>query len=84
MKVYIEYQFRNGPYGGANQFLKTLRDYFVRSGIYTERIEEADYVLINHTNISDQTLATKEKNPKPNLCASYGRSGVKTPPEIKI
>lgn len=60
-KVYIEYQFREGPYGGANQFLKCLRDYLIREGHYSETPEEADYILINHTNIRPELMALKRK-----------------------
>lgn len=63
-KVYIEYQFRQGPYGGANQFLKCLRDYFVRHGVYAETAEEADFILVNHTNISLETLSVKKQCPE--------------------
>lgn len=63
-KVYIEYQFRQGPYGGANQFLKCLRDYFVRQGVYTETAKEADFIIVNHTNISPETLAIKKECPE--------------------
>lgn len=63
-KIYIEYQFRQGPYGGANQFLKCLRDYFVRQGIYAGTAKEADFILVNHTNISKETLAVKKEHPE--------------------
>ena len=63
-KVYIEYQFREGPYGGANQFLKCLRDYLIREGHYSETPGEADYILINHTNIRPALLELKKKSPE--------------------
>lgn len=63
-KVYIEYQFRQGPYGGANQFLKCLKDYLVRQGVYAETAKEADFILVNHTNISKETLAIKKAHPE--------------------
>ena len=63
-KVYIEYQFREGPYGGANQFLKCLRDYLIREGHYSETPEEADYILINHTNIRPELMELKRKHPE--------------------
>lgn len=63
-KVYIEYQFREGPYGGANQFLKCLRDYLVREGHYSETPEEADFILINHTNIRPALMELKKKHPE--------------------
>lgn len=63
-KVYIEYQFRDGPYGGANQFLKSLKGYLISRGLYTENKEEADFILLNHTNISVETLELKKKCPE--------------------
>jgi len=62
-KVYIEYQFREGPYGGANQFLKSLKDYFVQNDLYTDKKEDANFILINHTNISIDTLKLKKQCP---------------------
>ncbi len=47
MKVHIAYRFREGAYGGANQFLKGLRDHFTATGRYAEKIDHADVVLIN-------------------------------------
>lgn len=64
MKINIEYEFRDGPYGGANQFLKCLRDYFRREGVYAETAQEADCILINHTNISARTLEIKRSCPE--------------------
>lgn len=62
-KVYIEYKFIEGPYGGANQFLKNLKQYFLDTGCYTENPEMADFILINHTNISKEVLALKRRDP---------------------
>lgn len=63
-KVYIEYQFKDGPYGGANQFLKSLRDFFVANECYADCREDADFILINHTNISMDTLQYKREHPE--------------------
>lgn len=63
MKVYVEYQFREGPYGGANQFLKNLKEYFIKSGIYTENMREADVILINHVTVSKEVINLKRECP---------------------
>ncbi len=63
-KVYIEYQFREGPYGGANQFLKSLKGYLESNNLYTQNKEEATYILLNHTNLSEDTLKLKRKYPE--------------------
>lgn len=64
MKIYIEYEFIDGPYGGANQFLKNLRDYLIRVDSYAEKPEDADCILINHTRISKSTLDVKRRYPE--------------------
>lgn len=63
-KVYIEYQFRDGPYGGANQFLKSLKGYLESKDLYAQNKEEADFILLNHTNLSLDTLELKKKYPE--------------------
>lgn len=63
-KVYIEYEFKDGPFGGANQSLKCLRDYLVRNGLYSETPAEAKYILINHTRISKDLLRLKQECPE--------------------
>ena len=47
MKIHILYPFVDGPWGGANQFLKAIRDYFIKLNVYTENENEADVVLFN-------------------------------------
>jgi glycosyltransferase involved in cell wall biosynthesis len=47
MKIHILYPFKDGPWGGANQFLKAVREYFIKIESYTENIDEADIVLFN-------------------------------------
>lgn len=64
MKIYIEYEFIEGPYGGANQFLKNLRDYLIRVDAFASKAEDADCILINHTKISRETLEIKRKHPE--------------------
>lgn len=46
-KIYIEFPFVEGPYGGGNQFLKALSDIWRKQGVYAETVEEADIILIN-------------------------------------
>ena len=35
-------------FGGGNQFLKALRDEFIERGLYVEKPEEADIILLTH------------------------------------
>ena len=47
MKIHILYPFKDGPWGGANQFLKAVKEYFINKESYIENIEEANIVLFN-------------------------------------
>ncbi len=47
MKIHILYPFVNGPWGGANQFLKAVKDYLIASNSYTESANQADIILFN-------------------------------------
>ncbi len=54
MKIHILYKINQGPYGGGNQFLKALRDYFINKNVYTENAEYADAILFNsHHNFKE-------------------------------
>lgn len=64
MKINIIYKFQGGPWGGGNQFLKALRNEFIKQGIYTDSAEEADVFLFNsHQNLR-RVLDLKRKYPK--------------------
>lgn len=47
MKIHILYPFTDAPFGGANQFLKAIREYFIEINAYEENIENADIILFN-------------------------------------
>jgi len=47
MKIHILYPFVDGPWGGANQFLKAVREYFIKLDMYTADKNEADIILFN-------------------------------------
>ncbi len=47
MKIHILYPFKDGPYGGANQFLKAIRNYFISIDSYTEDPYDADIMIFN-------------------------------------
>jgi len=46
-RIHILVKFVEGPWGGANQFLKALREYFRKVGVYSEDAEDADVILFN-------------------------------------
>lgn len=47
MKIAIWYEFVDGPWGGANQFLKALRDQWQTDGVLTNNLDDADVVVVN-------------------------------------
>jgi glycosyltransferase involved in cell wall biosynthesis len=63
MKIHIIFSFKNGPYGGGNQFLKALRAQFIENEAYAERPEEADVFLFNSFQDIRPTLTFKRKFP---------------------
>lgn len=51
------YPFVDGPWGGANQFLKAIRGYLTINKFYTENIEKADVILFNSSPMAlDQSI----------------------------
>ncbi len=47
LKIHIVYNFTDAPFGGSNQFLKALKNYFIQQNVYSEQIEQADIVILN-------------------------------------
>ena len=47
MKIHILYEFKAGPWGGGNQFLKALRTEFQSQGVYANNTDEADVIIAN-------------------------------------
>lgn len=45
--IHILYQFKSGPWGGGNQFLKALRQALIKQNCYVEMAEDADVILFN-------------------------------------
>jgi glycosyltransferase involved in cell wall biosynthesis len=61
MKIYILFEFKKGPWGGGNQFLKALKNKFKEKGLYTENYAEADIILFNSHHNLYQLLKLKRK-----------------------
>lgn len=64
MKVHILFTFKNGSYGGVNQFLKALKEYMVEKDYYTNNIKEADLVLFNSGHNVDEVIKYKKCYPQ--------------------
>ena len=50
MRIHILFSFRDGPWGGCNQFLKALRKSFLASKIYSHQVNSADIILFDSFN----------------------------------
>lgn len=47
MLIHIFFAFKEGPWGGGNQFLKALREQLRLTGRYSETLEKAGVILFN-------------------------------------
>ncbi len=63
MKVHIFYTINNGPYGGGNQFLKALRNFFLQKGLYEHHAGKADIILFNSHHQFKELIKLKRKYP---------------------
>lgn len=63
MKVHILFPFRDGPWGGCNQFLGALRNEFEKTGLWAETPAAADIVLFDSINIPWQVMQWKRRLP---------------------
>ncbi len=61
-KIHILFDFKEGPWGGGNQFLKGLRNYFLQNGYYEEDPLKADIILFNSDKASIRNLTGKIAN----------------------
>ncbi len=58
MKVNILIKLNDGPFGGANQFLKAFRDYLITKKLYVNNKNDAEIILFNsnRSNLSKQLI----------------------------
>lgn len=61
--INILFPFVDGPWGGGNQFLKGLRNYFVDKGVYDPEPNTADVVLFNSHQALGETAEVKRAHP---------------------
>jgi glycosyltransferase involved in cell wall biosynthesis len=45
--IHILGEFKDAPWGGGNQFLKALRNFFKLMECYTDRMQDADVIIVN-------------------------------------
>jgi len=63
LKIKILYDFKDGPWGGANQFLKVLRDEFMNLGIYEAEVEKANCIIFYSYQKLPEVLRLRLKYP---------------------
>lgn len=62
MKIHILFDFIQGPSGGGNNFLKSLRQSFVDRGFYVDNIKDlkrGDVILVNSYHNLDKAILLK-------------------------
>jgi glycosyltransferase involved in cell wall biosynthesis len=69
ISISICYKFVEGPWGGINQFLKVLREEFIKKGIYEENYTKAEVILFNSYPFRseyffDEVFKLKQKYPE--------------------
>ena len=64
MKIHIAYEITENPYGGANQFLRTLRNNFINKDLHTKDPSCADIVLFNSHHNVENIVNLKNSFPK--------------------
>lgn len=61
MKVNILFDFKEGAFGGGNQFLKALKKYFESIEVYEQNVENSDVVIFNSFQKANEVAKTKLK-----------------------
>ncbi|MDG1143432.1 MAG: hypothetical protein P8N92_02135, partial [Burkholderiales bacterium] len=63
VRIHILYSFRDGPWGGANQFLKALREEIRTHGNWADSPADADVILFDSFNESQTVIWWKLRLP---------------------
>ncbi len=63
MKINIMFKFKEGPWGGGNQFLNALKNEFIKMGAYEKIPEKANVILFNSHHNLQQVISLKRKYP---------------------
>ncbi len=64
LKINIFYNFANQPWGGGNQFLKTLKKQFIFKGVYEKDSSKADCIIFNSHHKLKEIIKLKKKYPR--------------------
>lgn len=68
LRIYILFRFVENAWGGGNQFLKAIREYFKKNHVYSDELEDADVVIFNSYPFGSEYLFKeifniKKRNP---------------------
>jgi|TARA_Y100000310_G_C20574172_1_gene759641 glycosyltransferase involved in cell wall biosynthesis len=63
MKIYILFDFVDGPYGGGNQFLKGLMQEFIRKDCFSDNPEDTNIILFNSHHSLNEVIKLKKRYP---------------------
>ena len=63
MKIWIEYPFQEGAWGGGNQFLKNLKKIFNSLGILGKSPDDSEAILFNSHQDAQKILNLRELYP---------------------
>ena len=61
--IHILFPFQEGPWGGGNQFLKALRDYFILKGVYSDKPDKAEAILFNSHHLLEDAARLLKRMP---------------------
>jgi hypothetical protein len=64
VRIYIEYKFQKGGWGGGNQFLKALKGEFSKANILSDCPEDSEIILFNAHQNAGQVVNLKNKFPE--------------------
>jgi len=64
VKVHILFEFQQGPWGGGNQFLKSLKKYLHSMGAYDENVETSQVILFNSHQCIGKVIKAKLNYPE--------------------
>jgi glycosyltransferase involved in cell wall biosynthesis len=64
IKINIFFEFKDGPWGGGNQFLKSLKKYLHSIGAYDENVATAPVILFNSHQCISEVIRAKLNYPE--------------------
>jgi glycosyltransferase involved in cell wall biosynthesis len=64
VKVHILFEFKQGPWGGGNQFLKSLKRYLFSIDAYDDNVATAQVILFNSHQYIGKVIKTKLNYPE--------------------